>query len=156
MAPQLSPPASPSSFVTNSFPSFFPAFSFLLFVTHLTPYLSRSLPPPCPLLCSGKLPIVNKTNWLHLLLVQTSIKKSRSFPLTSKDEKKQLLVGAAIGTREKDKTRLAALVNAGLDALVLVSDNDSLFSNLTPQSPTSVCFFCFYSCSDTCIPLCLS
>ena len=63
------------------------------------------------------------------------LKKSRRFPLTSKAEKKQLLVEAAIGTRKEDKTRLAALVNAGLDVIVLVSNIDSLFSNLTPQSP---------------------
>jgi IMP dehydrogenase len=67
----------------------------------------------------GKLPIVDKDFKLVALVCRSDLVKNKDFPDASKDEAKQLLVGAAVSTREEDRERIDELVKAGVDILVI-------------------------------------
>lgn len=78
----------------------------------------------------GKLPIIDDNGNLISLLSRSDLMKNLSYPLASKlPGTKQLLSAAAIGTRESDRERLQALVDAGLDIVIL----DSSQGNSTYQ-----------------------
>ena len=70
----------------------------------------------------GKLPILDSEGRLVSLLARSDLLKNQTYPLASKlPESKQLYAAAAIGTRPADKERLALLVDAGLDIVILDS-----------------------------------
>jgi IMP dehydrogenase len=66
-----------------------------------------------------KLPVVDEHGILKGLITVKDIFKRRQFPSACKDEHGRLRVGAAVGTSRKDLDRARALVDAGVDVLVI-------------------------------------
>ena len=77
----------------------------------------------------GKLPIVNNNFELVSLISRKDILTNEEYPNASKNSvTKQLLVGAAVGTREIDKERIEAFVKNNIDVLLFdSSQGDSIF-----------------------------
>lgn len=69
----------------------------------------------------GKLPIVDAQGRLVSLLSRSDLHKNREYPLSSKDNKKRLRVGAAVSTHTIDRERVEALVEKKVDVLVIDS-----------------------------------
>jgi IMP dehydrogenase len=66
-----------------------------------------------------KLPVVDEGGRLRGLITFKDINKRRQFPNACKDERGRLRVGAAIGAGPRDLERGRALVDAGVDVLVI-------------------------------------
>jgi IMP dehydrogenase len=63
--------------------------------------------------------VVNDGFQLRGMITVKDIQKSTDFPLACKDEEGRLRVGAAVGTGEGTEERVDALVNAGVDIIVV-------------------------------------
>jgi IMP dehydrogenase len=66
-----------------------------------------------------KLPLVDAAGRLRGLITVKDFSKSEKFPNASKDAEGRLMVGAAVGVGEDGKRRAQALVDAGVDFLVV-------------------------------------
>jgi IMP dehydrogenase len=66
-----------------------------------------------------KLPIVDDHDRLRGLITVKDFTKSEKFPSATKDESGRLVVGAAIGVGEDAKRRAQALIDAGVDFLIV-------------------------------------
>ena len=66
-----------------------------------------------------KLPVVDKENHLVGLITYKDITKAKDKPMACKDEKGRLRVAAGVGVTADTLDRMAALIEAGADALVI-------------------------------------
>ncbi|BES71762.1 IMP dehydrogenase [Marinobacter nanhaiticus D15-8W] len=66
-----------------------------------------------------KVLVVNDNFELRGLITVKDIQKAKDYPLACKDEQGRLRVGAAVGTGGDTEARIAALVEAGVDVIVI-------------------------------------
>jgi IMP dehydrogenase len=66
-----------------------------------------------------KLPLVDQSGRLRGLITVKDFAKSEKFPLATKDAAGRLVVGASVGVGEDAKNRAQALIEAGVDFLVV-------------------------------------
>jgi IMP dehydrogenase len=66
-----------------------------------------------------KLPVVDDEGRLHGLITFKDINKRRQFPNACKDDHGRLRVGAAVGAGDRDIDRARALVESGVDVIVI-------------------------------------
>ena len=66
-----------------------------------------------------KLPVVDKDNRLVGLITYKDITKAKDIPMACKDEKGRLRVAAGVGVTSDTLDRMQALVDAGVDAIVI-------------------------------------
>lgn len=69
----------------------------------------------------GVLPIVNDKGELVSIVSRNDIKKNRKFPLATKNEDMQLMVGVAISTKDGSLEKAAKVLEVGADVLVIDS-----------------------------------
>lgn len=66
-----------------------------------------------------KLPVVDESGFLRGLITVKDIEKKIKYPLAAKDSKGRLRVGAAVGVGPSGEERAAALVERGVDVIVV-------------------------------------
>ncbi len=66
-----------------------------------------------------KILVVNDAFHLCGMITVKDIQKAKDYPHACKDEQERLRVGAAVGTGKETEARVAALVNAGVDVIIV-------------------------------------
>ncbi|HQV64566.1 MAG TPA: IMP dehydrogenase, partial [Anaerolineales bacterium] len=73
-----------------------------------------------------KLPLVNKDGRVAGLVTLKDIMKITQYPKATKDSRGRLIVGAAVGVRDKEMRRVEAVLQAGADCVVVdIAHGDS-------------------------------
>ena len=76
----------------------------------------------------GKIPLLDDAGKVVSLVSRRDLLTNRDYPDAVKDAQKQLRVAAAVSTRDADRERVTALVEAGVDAIVIdAAQGDSIY-----------------------------